>query len=88
MIGGRLAFVVANDNQRVKIVAMVAVDGFLRAVNGTLRTQHGFRHMAAGAEDRAALGEDARKHVAFQQVHLAVLNQAEITIPETHTSIL
>jgi len=62
---------------------VVAVDGFLRTVNGTLRAGHKFGHVAAGAEDGAAQGEDARKHRAFQKVHFAVLNQAEISVPET-----
>ncbi len=83
VMGSQLTLSIADNNQRVKIVAVVTVDGFLRAVNRTLGTGHLFGNVPAGAKDGAAPGQDARKHVAFQKVHLAVLDQTNVSIPKT-----
>ena len=78
----KLALVVANDNQRVKLVAVVAIDRFLGAVDQPLRAGHALGQVTAGAQDCATLGEDTREHIAFQQVYLAVLDQAQVSIAE------
>ncbi len=72
----------ANANQRVQLVAMVGIQDGVRHVADFAIDDHFVGLVAAGAEDRAAIGEDARQHAGFE-LHGFVADQAAKAIAET-----
>ena len=80
-IGVFLGAAAAEADQGVEVMALIVVDDHLGHVQHLAADRHLVRLVAAGAEDGAAQGEDARQHFALEQ-NGAVLHQAAKAVAE------
>src|SRR5581483_5604980 len=71
----------AQANQRVEIVFFVILDDDLRHIARASVDQHAMRFIAAGAEDRAADGQDAGEGV-FIEFEAAIFDDSAEAIAE------